>query len=593
MGIPGILPWIQKNFPKTYENLVGGVHRKSVDIVHIDANSLIYDAIEIVYSPNQTTLNIYKELSPSQKALKIYELFWDGIQSLLSIVVPKKILFIAIDGPAPVAKQNQQRWRRFKNDFNPLVDVEKDERFNTSQITPGTLFMHNLMKYINYSIRKEMSSKTPFSIVAWNRLKVIFSPCSIPGEGEHKCLDYIKHYRKHISQDDSHCIIGNDNDLIMLGMASYVKNMFLLKKEMNAPNTYIFMNMRKIAEEFPVHFRQPKRSVEDCINDFIVGAFFVGNDFLPMIPMFENLREGLKKTISTYSFISNKYNAHLSKDGNVNINGLKSFLFSMKQSEEKFLLERFNTFRLSKYPIDEKFINHTMIKHIHKISDQNYQLDFPGYRVDYYKKAGINPADASQIKKMCGDYLKSLIWVLKYYVHTLPSWTWAYNYHYAPLMVDFHKYVNELSPVEIKTIFQFEKGVPSLPFEQLLNVFPAKFSYLLPKEYGNLLTSPSSPLVQSGYYPSTFLIDYEGKRKEYEGHALIPFVDWRSVKLCYDQVSERSRNTKKYHRNVQGSYKNPAIVLYMFSVREGPSKKYISDFGILENIKIQKETLFA
>lgn len=590
MGIPGILPWIQRSFPHCYENLVGGVNRKAVDIVHIDANSLIYDAIEVVYSPNQTTLNIYAELSPSQKALKIYELFWEGIEILLSIVVPKKILFIAIDGPAPVAKQNQQRWRRFKNDFDPLVDIEKDERFNTSQITPGTPFMHNLMKYINYVIRREMASKTPYSNVSWKRIKVIFSPCSIPGEGEHKCLDYIKHYRKHISPDDSHCIIGNDNDLIMLGLASYVKNMFLLKKEMHKPNTYIFMNMRKIAEEFPKTFRQPERSVEDCINDFIVGAFFVGNDFLPMIPMFENLREGLKKTISTYSFISNKNKIHLSKKGRVDIGGLKAFLFEMKKSEQHFLLERF--INSVKNTPELKFIDHTMRKHIEKVSDQKYQLHFPNYRRDYYKKAGVDCNNPSQLKKMCMDYLKSLIWVFDYYVHTLPSWTWAYNYHYAPLMVDFFQYVNALKPDEIKQIFHFEKGEPSLPFEQLLNVFPAKFSYLLPKPYAKLMTDISSPLVQSGYYPSSFSIDYEGKRKEYEGLALIPFVDWRAVRLCYNEVTEKLHHPERYHRNVGGSYKKPPVHFYVFSVREmEPPKSYTSPYGSISYMKIRKDVI--
>ena len=40
---------------------------------------------------------------------------FDKILQLLKIVKPTKLLYIAIDGPAPKAKLNQQRMRRFKS----------------------------------------------------------------------------------------------------------------------------------------------------------------------------------------------------------------------------------------------------------------------------------------------------------------------------------------------------------------------------------------------------------------------------------------------------------------------------------------------
>ena len=59
--------------------------------------------------------------------------------------------------------------------------------FDKNVITPGTEFMWKLSKSIQHYIIERLQSD-----VLWKGLKVIYSDASVPGEGEHKILDFIR-----------------------------------------------------------------------------------------------------------------------------------------------------------------------------------------------------------------------------------------------------------------------------------------------------------------------------------------------------------------------------------------------------------------
>lgn len=119
---------------------------------------------------------------------------------MTDIVKPKKILFMAIDGVAPRAKLNQQRARRFRAAQDRIESVEKarkdgnevDEKvmFDSNCITPGTEFMEKVGKYLKYFIRKKMKEDP-----LWRNLKIVFSGHDVPGEGEHKIMQFIRELR--------------------------------------------------------------------------------------------------------------------------------------------------------------------------------------------------------------------------------------------------------------------------------------------------------------------------------------------------------------------------------------------------------------
>ena len=143
--------------------------------------------------------------------IEMFNLIFEYTDKVLDIVRPKKVLYLAIDGVAPRAKMNQQRSRRFrtaidaeekdvresslKNKWASDVGIKFSGRpnqggdavFDSNVITPGTEFMHSLSKALMLYIVQRLDNHEDFK-----HLKIIFSDAFVPGEGEHKILDFIR-----------------------------------------------------------------------------------------------------------------------------------------------------------------------------------------------------------------------------------------------------------------------------------------------------------------------------------------------------------------------------------------------------------------
>jgi 5'-3' exoribonuclease 1 len=203
MGVPFFFSHIVKNYPRIIKKYVSNILK--VDNLYLDCNSIIYDAyskMEFDKLTESITISIIKSVISK-------------IEEYINIIQPSKMVIIAFDGVAPVAKLEQQRSRRYKswyqNEISRIIfKKEKEDPWNTTAITPGTKFMselnNNISKYFNKTVSKNL-----------NVTEIVVSGSDNIGEGEHKLFSYIRsNLTKHI--DETTVIYGLDADLIMLSI---------------------------------------------------------------------------------------------------------------------------------------------------------------------------------------------------------------------------------------------------------------------------------------------------------------------------------------------------------------------------------------
>jgi 5'-3' exoribonuclease 1 len=189
---------------------------------------------------------------------QIFTSIFTYVDHLFSRIKPKKLFFMAVDGVAPRAKMNQQRSRRFRTAREAQETREKAERrgeklpdqkaFDSNCITPGTFvcilvlslndssdkfdpgtpFMAKLSNQLKYFVNKKITEDAN-----WAGVEVVLSGHEVPGEGEHKIMEYIRLAKAQPSYNVNtrHCLYGLDADLIMLGLLSHDPHFCLLREE--------------------------------------------------------------------------------------------------------------------------------------------------------------------------------------------------------------------------------------------------------------------------------------------------------------------------------------------------------------------------
>uniref|UniRef100_A0A6C0LYF6 Xrn1 N-terminal domain-containing protein n=1 Tax=viral metagenome TaxID=1070528 RepID=A0A6C0LYF6_9ZZZZ len=551
MGVPRLFKYISDRHPTHIRRFEKGTYTCNVDYMYIDSNAILHNVAQRVWNYGQHKRVLYAytpfgKLTKEQKTIRTYEMYFEEIVELTKIVVPTKVLYIAIDGVAPAGKICQQRERRFQ-----AASKNAGTDFNSNVISPGTVFESNLTNYMYYAIRKEMSTNP-----AWKDLEVIFSPPTVPGEGEHKILDYIRSIDKPIRNRSTHCMYGPDGDLIMLTLATHCPHFLLLKEDAFDPQCvmYYILNMGRIGRDLT----RDMNGSATAIDDFILIGFFVGNDFLPKVQMFHMLENGLDTMIGVY----NSLGLPLSNgSGEVIMDNFHRFVIRVA-SFEIAELERQATVNVR----DTRFVNRTLLRHM-----THGRVNLKTYADAYYDKARVtDPAGVlhSGVKEMCHSYVRMMVWVFMYYTKGCPSFMDYYPYYYAPLMTDLAR--TTFSHVNIS----FDHADPLTPFQQLLCVLPANDRSLLPSPYHKLMIR-SSPIFE--FYPSTFDIDYEGKLQEYQGVALLPFIDIPKVVECYNSV----KTVYTYKRNTLGRVRT-----FKRDDRTTECRRYTSAYGTIHDCRI-------
>jgi len=88
--------------------------------------------------------------------------------------------------------------------------------------------MARLSEQLRYFVNKKISEDSN-----WRHVEVVLSGHEVPGEGEHKIMEYIRLSRAQPDYNPNvrHCLYGLDADLIMLGLVSHDPHFCLLREE--------------------------------------------------------------------------------------------------------------------------------------------------------------------------------------------------------------------------------------------------------------------------------------------------------------------------------------------------------------------------
>ena len=304
---------------------------------------------------------------------------------------------------------NQQRSRRFRSAQEAAQKDEDKEEFlkmlksqnngvvhedatamaqkktwDSNAITPGTPFMDILATSLRYWCAYKVNTDP-----AWEKVKVIISDATVPGEGEHKIMEFIRSQRSSPEHDPNtrHVIYGLDADLIMLGLATHEPHFRVLREdvffqeskartchicgqkghiaeackgeakqkegdfgEMDKALTdkpFIWLHVSVLREYLEVELHVPQApfrfDLERALDDWVFMCFFVGNDFLPHLPSLDIRENGIDTLIAIWRDNISLMGGYVTKDGHVDLERAQFILDGLAKQEDAIFRRRRQT----------------------------------------------------------------------------------------------------------------------------------------------------------------------------------------------------------------------------------------------------------
>lgn len=367
-------------------------------------------------------------------------------------------------------------------------------------------------------------------------------------------------------------------------------------------------------------------SLESIVDDWILMGFLVGNDFLPHLPHLHINKGALSELFDTYKSVLPRLGGYMNVDGHLNLQRFEVFLQALAENEkDRFediysdakwiegktskkvqgskskvvtdtpgpahveellacsdtaegweiveprsaskkdddlmrLLQSTDDFCLDSTSEPTDFEELSSDTDLDTSRDKAYHIEFRQHKREYYiQKLGYRNVTPEVLREQAEGYVLAIQWNLHYYYNGCMSWSWYYKHHYAPWITDIRGFAD--------MTITFDKGLPFLPFEQLMSVLPPQSKDLLPKALQPLMLSPESPILD--YYPREFDTDLNGKQQEWEAVVLVPFIDQHrlqeTVRPIFDLMTaeERARNSHgpmlayTFSKESLGSYRAP------------------------------------
>lgn len=491
MGVPGLFASYYRKYGKHQDLFIQQQELSNLKISHLffDYNSLIHPCAHKVIGMYSDESDI--EYNEKIVESKIIDECLRYTKEIVDLINPNKV-YIVIDGIAPKSKMKQQRERRYKSWF--AKTVQERSLWDSNNITPGTLFMKNL--------KNKLLDSTDY----------IISDSDEPGEGEHKIMKILTNLKE--SSSKNVCIYGLDADLILLSMLNKFSDKIILVREniksggFDHVNIYTLLNLVKSQEKVD-------------IIDYVYMTFFLGNDFLPKLPMLDIYEHGIDILIKAYHKVKiNNQKLVINTDSdNIGVNW--KFLERILQE-----LCGYERYKVSKIQNDKKDSNFPVLR---KAGDSLEEA-----KRKYYLYHGLleNFVDVSK------DFLYGTVWVMNYYLgHRHQNWSWFFKFDQGPWITDLKKTVSLMMSKELS----FKKDNPIDNLRQLCFVLPKDSLFKIVSKSDDLsknLKFLNSFTKNKYLFPESIHLDLAEKRFDWQaslhfGNTLNTFDDIYDITFLF------------------------------------------------------------
>ena len=470
MGVPAFYKWLTLRYPnividakepldvgldidKIMKNNYIDSSMPDIDNLYLDMNGIIHPCSHPVDRESPKSIQ------------EMYNSVFDYVDKVVRIIRPRKLIYMAIDGVAPRAKMNQQRSRRFRAALEAmekkqqkiilekewkskgLLEINDDNEFefDSNVITPGTKFLQDLSKCLLIYIKSKINNDP-----SWKNLTIIFSDANVPGEGEHKILDFIRTQRtaKHYNPNTKHCIYGADADLIMLALIIHEPHFYIIRETINEKSfivcekcgknghraeectksdnvltaeetilnnkeqinkiefslikipiirKYLELEFKEMKLKFPMDF-------ERIIDDFVFICFLVGNDFLPNLPSLK-IREGaIDALIYLYKKLLPTMDGYLTNGkGQLHLSRCEILFQKLAKVEDEFfkqeIVNKMNDTNYMKTKKPKKSILEDFNKIGQENKGNNEEIDLVELTADIIEREEKNEFSLEELKK--------------------------------------------------------------------------------------------------------------------------------------------------------------------------------------------------
>ena len=452
MGIQGFYAWLCQRYPLIIKNL-RDISRPIIDNLYLDLNQIITSAFP-------------KNMYPRPTNQVIGTLRY--IDTIVQLIRPTTIIFIAIDGTPPFNKIYKQMKNISRNFITHPPELHEEGReLDNSVITPGSLsyqkFQTQLLKLIG-----EKTEKDP----AWMTPQVIYSSSYMPGEAEHKIFEFIQERTKLYPNqtNEVHCAFSNDADLIPLIMLTSINNFIVIRTppsqspEFNISAADFDLAYINILREYLVKdFANIK--TENIFSDWVFLITLLGNDYFEGFMKVTNKRRSNQKASEDISDLMTLYEKVI----------LRQNLSLLDPETKEIDLPNFLL----------------LLKHYFNEID------------DDYEEEDLEDMD-DQIVIECKKLIKNFTWILQYYMTGCPSWSYYYSCEKKITLRDMFDFLRRFRGKYLYLSFE-EKDEPLTPFEYYLAHFSSSIEPLLP----NVMIQKFIDYVSNCKKKSLFILPYK------------------------------------------------------------------------------------